>query len=1777
MTSLQKQLAAIAASSTHQLDLKAQKAAHGKSLLYEPKVAASQSFDSIYLLCYEGFRELCALDGRFAQFARSLFSEQSKVEDRTQMTKKENEELDKVLEAFITLAGPRLLLKPAEMAMEWLVRRFRVHEYNTECLVFTYLPYHEKHQFQALLSILPKQPPPTLRFLHPYISSPTNEVPRRTIVYTAANTPGFFTALQTYVINVLQASHQGPTLLAFWSSITTQAINAIIDNSSSGRKEIQDQKTEEMLFRVLPVLNECMKLVDAPDAVIGCYMIIIVLVTKAAFEDKVLDSLMEAVILSQSSETLDSCLVCLAIIAEERSRLDFPAPVLRKVLTIPNLSQKFQAVSPKCRIERLALGCALGALEGIGSAARSEERRAVFQDIMELSILNDASASICLSVLIKLVLDGAPGSVQHGQLLDLVTQFSESANISKLLQAVVKKDGTDLESLGIVFQESLNFNGIDAMDSEDEEMIDIDEIHIPNGAPLVSPPDIAETSFLDTTLSKSFQATSEAFEQVVSSKPNIHHFLGSKTLRRHEAFQHPLFLSFMVRLWCGPTSVSVRIAAIRSTTALVSKFDGGIDLQILIPYLLCALADPSPIVRRSAAACIGAVSKNTSIASGRSTSLVWGSKDVYGKSSSQISLLQPDQTSELLSSVLIPILEECVIDSTFVTTSVRHILQGTQSPKSQHKNVLKASLKTSLLSFLGSHAALTPLLRARLQLLPLFNFVGKSTTGVRVNSILPIVRDWCSLSGAEVKAQCEREKINAKDADQIHLATLMARETESVQLLSDLISGNVNKDRTELQDAAFDRLNGIWPSLKSDSRFSFSQVLLDLSLKEDGTIFDELCRMRSLETLRNIKLDTPTLTSFLESVPAALQMPEGPPAKKRRRTSRTEIARVELQSPQDTSRLLRRLTLVLELVEGSNPGEHLPLFRNLFAILGELQQLKQQSGSDLVYLQSSILGSLAPIVNKLKNEQDPADYQASVRADLLIDCIRHSTSPQVQNGALLLIASLASWVPELVLHNLMPIFTFIGSTLLRQKDDYSAHVVDQTISRVVPQLAASLRARHKNFLTGVADLLLSFTAAFEHIPQHRRLKLFSELAETLGPRDSLSAIIALLVDRYPTGTTHRKFAIDLLLEFDPVVTLETFKGYLDLAVDAAGPKRKISDTLFGLNEKQPSQVENALTNLLSSLSEFAADEKLKGHVGKAFRRKAESTAPREIFASIVDTTIQLSKKVVKSPENYKCCSRVLAKCLALLPTPDLIKSTEILLANPDRQVQVAAIKSIELRAGTVLQNDQGSVSALLAFLPSLEELLQQTQEMDVKAIVVSCIDRIVERFGKKDVNAVAAVARTISSSYSLASGDDRVHILSLLCLTSIVDVLEDEAISLLPIILPAAFDYLKEAIEQENTGLHNAVYALLSNIVERLAYMFSREYMIPALKLSQRSAASLLDEACDESRNQFYQSISKHLGAQEAFTAIRTTWPDAIGHGYEASQEQLDLILSTIESQTKSQLIKTSPTLFGLLLEVFDLRGAIDSRPGDESFDDDELEKLEDCFIESVLGMTLKLNDATFRPFFIQLVDLASTSSKLDMSRSITFCKFLAAFFEKFKSIVTSYSSYIVEHIAHLLEYLSKGEGEPELRSAVLNALQKTFQHDQDGFWQAPSHYGAIMPPLLKQLTINSPSEVTDSVIPAITDLAAASSSSVDNHREMSGVLLKYMRSEDAHTRLATVKCEQSLTQRLGEEWLGLLPEMLPFISELREDDDEMVERETQRWITMMEEILSEDLDAMLQ
>lgn len=124
-SSLVTQLAQIRAQGANPLDLKAQTKAHSQSLLFDARVAATQDFETIFWVCNEGFQDLCRLDSRFADFAQSIFSEQSKQADRTQMTAVQNSQLDRNLERFLGMVSGKLLLKPALKAVEWLIRRFR--------------------------------------------------------------------------------------------------------------------------------------------------------------------------------------------------------------------------------------------------------------------------------------------------------------------------------------------------------------------------------------------------------------------------------------------------------------------------------------------------------------------------------------------------------------------------------------------------------------------------------------------------------------------------------------------------------------------------------------------------------------------------------------------------------------------------------------------------------------------------------------------------------------------------------------------------------------------------------------------------------------------------------------------------------------------------------------------------------------------------------------------------------------------------------------------------------------------------------------------------------------------------------------------------------------------------------------------------------------------------------------------------------------------------------------------------------------------------------------------------------------------------------------------------------------------------------------------------------------------------------------------------------------------------------------------------------------------
>ena len=82
-----------------------------------------------------------------------------------------------------------------------------------------------------------------------------------------------------------------------------------------------------------------------------------------------------------------------------------------------------------------------------------------------------------------------------------------------------------------------------------------------------------------------------------------------------------------------------------------------------------------------------------------------------------------------------------------------------------------------------------------------------------------------------------------------------------------------------------------------------------------------------------------------------------------------------------------------------------------------------------------------------------------------------------------------------------------------------------------------MKRHKKDALSGSSELLLSFVAAFEHIPWHRRYPLFGSLVDKLGPEDFLFALLGLLADRYAAKKEVQDFALELAARFSANVQL----------------------------------------------------------------------------------------------------------------------------------------------------------------------------------------------------------------------------------------------------------------------------------------------------------------------------------------------------------------------------------------------------------------------------------------------------------------------------------------------------------------------------------------------------------------------------------------------------------------------------------------------------------------
>lgn len=1787
-TALASQLAQIRAHSTNPLDLKAHKKAHSRSLLFEPAVAANQDFDSLYQICYEGFQELCQLDSRFVGFANTIFSEQSRHEDRTQMTAAQNQRLDVVLEEFLHLVSGKLLLRPALKAVEWLVRRFRIHQSNTLCMVFAFLPFHASPIFRTMLSIISEKTPPTLRFLHPYIQSFANP-PRHVIVHAAFINRPFFTAISAYVLKSCHLGLQYPALISFWASIATEAVAAMFDQSRSARLEVRKQDQEDIVLLLVPILNDGLSVDNVPDLRVGCFMILMIMASKAILAEDVLTIMMEA-ITSGWYQTSHAGLICLGVLAEQKRTADLPMKVFEAVTALERLDDDLMTISKHYEIDKLVLGVALGIVSGLDTARDISGLR-LLRILMEANVMSDAS----IEAVIKLMLSKIPATTPElnprfnvqGSLADLVLRLCDSRDVGAVIHSNIKDSTYDLVSLESRLRQvdcskdipsEQAIEDVDMKDA-DQQMTRDDFEALTSRIPIRT---AFELSFLSHSDSYVYGSLARAFLSIYRSSINVEKFSNLPVLRKSLGMTEPLFFSFFIRIWCGHGPAEARTAAIMAVTNYIKKETLTADVQVLLPYIVYALADTSPSVRRSAANLLlvlaPAYGKMAEKGKKDGSQPILGQQQIYGQGgeTQAVRWLSNKEAARIILDLMVPGLEECMLDGSHVSQLLSDHLNSPKHGRGANaaQNELKKSLRLAFFSNICSHVVNTPLYAVKCRLLGILEKIPKVGSMSRTKMLLPLILIIIEQGQHEYERICEEERLDASQLLERLASIIIPNDREGIQTLKCIIERADNLNFRSLRAAALHRLQAIWTSMKSDLQIMLAKALFEVAVGnvEAGASGNE--KADAMETLRALPLSTAVLQSFLENLPSvSSSLQDKIPVSKRRRTSHSHVNGNSPLDERDVAFAIRHNTFVLELVGDAKTEQHPELLGSLFRILCDLQRFQGQAVTAVGYLQVLAIEGMLPIVRKANI--DPA----LVRSDVLIDCIRTTMNPQVRNSALLLVSALAKVCPESILLSIMPIFTFMGASVLRQDDEFSAYVVKQTMESVIPRLVQSLHERKDGPLVGVSELLLNFVAAYEHIPPQRRLDLFASLVNKVGPGDYLFALIAILLDKYPSNRSVKHFATELTGRYSVETRLHMVKQLLDLILDAQKPRPTFSKSLMQLED-----VERAVSNLLPLASVTLGDTNLISTVRTLCDCDEGTAKPCVLFETILEKTFILSEHYQGDETVNIPCMQLLDASLRLLPMSQLVDSLQRLLARTEDNIRQQALRSFGYRLDENTLDLEASQVGCLAFLPHLASIMKESSDVLLKKTAITCTDRIVELFGKKDIAATVTSAKVVSGDDCLGASESSLQTISLLCLATMVEASSHSFISILPIALPKAMDSLAASIRAgtEDGALHNAVYSLFGALILYVPWMVTGTDLASILKTSFESANARMGENCDLCRNEALQLVPRKMVTKDCLAALNRTWTGAMTSGPPAAKEHLEILRLTIDCQSKSIIIQHSETLVDLFLRMFDLRRIQLTSITGYNYHIAEIEKLEDIVHASAISMVYKLNDTTFRPLFVRMLEWTTvTTSKKDVKatllRQTTLYTFLLKFFGTLKSIVTNYAAFIIEDAVKILKdaYLSD-EDSLALWRQVIVTLRRTFEYDQDDFYQSPSHFAPVSAVLLGQLDRAQEIPPLPELIPAITELAVATDSAI-HRKEMNAVILKMMRSDKGAVRLAAVQSERALTERLGEEWLALLPEMLPFISEALEDDDEAVEKEVQKWVLVIERILGESLNPMLQ
>lgn len=711
---------------------------------------------------------------------------------------------------------------------------------------------------------------------------------------------------------------------------------------------------------------------------------------------------------------------------------------------------------------------------------------------------------------------------------------------------------------------------------------------------------------------------------------------------------------------------------------------------------------------------------------------------------------------------------------------------------------------------------------------------------------------------------------------------------------------------------------------------------------------------------------------------------------------------------------------------------------NLFSILKKCLDFEEQSPVE--YVKQLLLTSILHCSQKMyppDRVQLKKIPQGIMDIELIVMCIRGTQNPQTHHHALMLLSQAASMLPDQVLHHMMAIFTFIGSSVLRQDDAYSFQIITKIIETVIPILvkSESYGDDFDQLEKRVIPVLRIFVDVVMDVPEHRRLPLFKKLLLTLNPELFLSTFLNLIFESHIMHGNEEKtvskvstkeqpvrrldFAMSLVSEFPPDVIMQScikLIGFLKtLPVDKEDDdigKQVDPTVLFEISSHSSKQLRHFKYTVITFVNNILSTNSFIQQINSL----PDKGVMEDLYKSFIVNILTYIQVVSKSADQNigkpqaKYWKVMLHHSYEILDNVNTLLSVEMFImvvrGLMTHNLPTVRRKSMEI-LNTKLQHhisffadcDRPVVYSLLEPLLDIigdinsnneipDGLSKQEVELNQQTALLS-LKLLVRLLAQEDPMKFKPILDTITNlTRSAVSGNLMASIV--LCLAELCSNLKAHAIAYLPKFMPSLIKILKT---QRSAGCPElvllSVITAICKIVETIPlflspYLEKLLFEFSILTAKWESVDSAIKNTPVISK---LMLIKKKLSST---VAPRVLIPVIIQcYGQLIKKEKFNAIGPAMNILSESFVGISGPEFTSLQQELSSFFLSALQFRCDCKDDDDKLvyvDAVEEHVIKAVISLVLKLSESSFRPLYFKIFDWAVRMPDDDNNdRAITF------------------------------------------------------------------------------------------------------------------------------------------------------------------------------------------------